>query len=134
MNHYDAVLQEFAPDEPYVLSALVDRGGVLEIHLIDDDGRKASLTFDSHLAYRKLDEGDDLIGLAELSASARPGRSFYRVVGSDFVDWFISRNHGTRKVGSVIHFVVVTVDDVIDVLALTEPVFRFESDEPALSG
>jgi hypothetical protein len=126
MNHYEAVLQEFAPVEPYVLSALVDRGGILEIHLIDADGRKACLTFDSHLGYRKLDEGDDLIGLAELSATARPGRSFYRVTSSELVEWFVSRGHGTRKAGSILHFVVTTVDDVIDVLALAEPVFRSE--------
>ena len=115
------VLQEHAPEQLFDLGRLLDESGVLEIALLRDDGGKFELLFPSYLAYRKLDEGDALRVLKDAADSTKLGRSFYRVEESDFLDWFIAQRGGIRANDPLIHFVVMTMNDIIDVICRDAP-------------
>ena len=115
------VLQEHAPERLFDLDRLLDESGVLEIALLREDGGRFDLLFPTYLAYRKLDEGNALQALQDAADSTKLGRSFYRVEESDFLDWFVAQGHGIRASDPLIHFVVMTMNDVIDVICLNEP-------------
>ncbi|SFN01071.1 hypothetical protein [Dokdonella immobilis] len=124
MNTYVNIFQKFESKEPYVFDLLLDRGGVLVVELMDVDGKRVRCKFDSYLAYRKVGESDSLILINELHKQSMLGKSFFRVNSSDFINWFQSQNHSVRELNSLAHYAIVTLDDVIDVVALSEPVFE----------
>ncbi len=113
-NRYVPVLQEHAPERLFDLGRLLDEYGRLEIGLLREDGSKLKLLFPTYLAYRKLDEGNALQTLSD--AGSMLGRSFYRVKESDFLDWFIAQSRGIHVKDPLIHFVVMTINDIIDVI------------------
>jgi len=59
--------------------------------------------------------------LAEMSRTDFPRRSFYTAEDSEFLDWFAKQSYGVRKETFLHHSVVVTVDDVIDVISIELP-------------
>jgi hypothetical protein len=115
------VLQEHAPEQLFDLDRLLDESGVLEIALLRQDGSRLELLFPSYLAYRKLDEGDAFEALKHAADSTKLGRSFYRVEESDFLDWYIVQRGGIRANDPLIHFVVMTLNDIIDVICRDAP-------------
>lgn len=117
MSRYVPALQSYAPVGGAVLELLEDRAGTLRL-VLDSRGTKIDVVFEGPLAYRRLDEGDDLIALESIEA---PGLTFYAVEESDFVSWFIERGHSIRAKQTICHYVVVAVDDIIDVLSLDAP-------------
>jgi hypothetical protein len=117
MSRYVPALQSYAPVDGAILELLEDRAGTLRL-VLDSRGTKIDVAFDGPLAYRRLDEGDDLVALESIQA---PGLTFYTVEESDFVSWFIERGHGIRATQTICHYVVVAVDDIIDVLSLDAP-------------
>ena len=122
-NRYVPVLQEHAPTPLFDLDKLVDEWGVLTIHLLDTNERRFSLTFDDYFAYRKRDGGAALKTLND--AAGVLGKSFYRVEESDFLAWFEADSYGTRG-KPLMHFVIMTIDDVIDVICRKLPVVAFD--------
>lgn len=120
-NRYVPVLQEHAPVELFEFDRLLDEYGVLVIHLTGASGCGLALSFDDYLVYRKLDDGDALAAIDECAGSAELGRSFYRVEGSDFLDWFVAQSHGVRAKDALIHLTVMTTNDIIDVICFAEP-------------
>ena len=124
MTRYIPILGEFNRSEPYRLDLLKDQGGVLDISLEGEKGERITLSFDSHFAYRKTDEGDALALISELLASGLMGRSFYEVHDSGFGKWFAKESQGVREKQSLRHFLIVALDDVIDVLSLEPPKVR----------
>lgn len=125
MNTYSKKFQEFSASGGYDLDELVDRKGVLEIRLVDEARRRLSITFDCYLAYRKLDEGDALVTLEEVSRRCELGKSFYVVDDSSFVDWFVSQTYEARSPDDLDHYAVHTINDVIDVISPAPPSLVF---------
>jgi hypothetical protein len=125
MNTYFEKFQEFSSLSGYDLDELVDRKGILEIRLIDEGRRRLSITFDCYLAYRKLDEGDALVTLEEVTQRCELGKSFYLVEESSFLDWFVSQTCGSRSRDHLQHYAVHTINDVIDVISPTPPSLAF---------
>lgn len=124
MNRYTTVLQEYVTDGMYDLRQLIDQNGILKLHLVNLDGNEICISFGAYLAYRKLDEGDAMETLSQLSESALPGRSFYMVEESTFVDWYVKQGYGIRDTSTLKHYAVVTIDDVIDVISLDAPLIE----------
>lgn len=126
MNRYVAILQEHAPSALFELDELVDQSGVLTLRLVGTHGSICRVSFDGYVAYRKIDEGDAMALLAQLAASATAGRSFYRVEESDFVEWVVSQSYGVREPGTLTHYAIVALNDIVDVVSLGDPVIRME--------
>ena len=118
-NRFVPILQDHAPAEPFDLDKLADEWGILIIHLLATDGTRVRLVFDDYRAYRKRDEGDALRMLND--AKGALGRSFYRVEGSEFLEWFHAENYDTWRDRPLTHIVIMTIDDIIDVICRSEP-------------
>ena len=99
--------------------SICDSEGVLSIHLVDGSEREVTVRFGDYLVYRKLDEGD---ALRTLTVSAGTPRSTIKTVtGSDFLAWFHAESYGIREDEGLMHFSVWTIDNIIDVIALSPP-------------
>ncbi len=123
MSRYVTTFQQYAGSGIYDLEELRDRGGILEIHLclLNDANVRLVMSFSSHLAFRKTGESEGLATLDAIAATSEPGRSFYIVEDSDYVRWIVEQSHGIQKAQLLTHFTIVTVDDIIDVIALAPP-------------
>jgi hypothetical protein len=120
-NNFIPIFQEYVRAGRWDLEQLIDREGTLVITLLDDAGHRTKLSFDSYMTYRKLDEGDALLTLANMRKSGGTAKYFYLVEDSDFVVWFNKErcNQDTSQV--LRHYVVAAINDVVDILALDPP-------------
>ncbi len=120
------ILQEYVHDGHWQLEQLVDRGGTLVLTLMDDRGRRAKLSFDSYMAYRKLDEGDALLTLAAMRKTGGTAKYFYRVDESVFVAWFNKERCAEGSTQMLVHCAVAAENDIVDVIALDLPAVEVE--------
>lgn len=125
MNRYVPILQENLSRAQYELEELVDREGALVLVLANNDGQRVRLKFDSHLAFRKMDEGDALATLAAMRRSGGTGKYFYRVDESEFVAWFNSERYGAAPGQPLIHYAIAAQNDIVDVLSIRAPSIEF---------
>jgi hypothetical protein len=120
------ILQEHVRDGHWDLEQLVDRNGILVLTLLDDHGRRMRLSFDSHMAYRRLDEGDALLTLADMRKTGGTARYFYRVEDSTFAAWFNEERCDSGSNHALVHYSVAAANDIVDVLALEPPAVEAE--------
>lgn len=121
MTEYVAIWQNLAAGRSFELDRLVDSVGELRIALSDDAGQKVVIRFDSHLCYRRMDEGDALDAVRDLAATAGTAKVFYRAEKSDFLDWFHAQSQGVYLGRALQHFAICTVHEIIDVIAFKTP-------------
>ena len=126
MNNFIPIFQEHVHAARWNLEQLIDREGTLVLTLMDDARGRIKLSFDSYLSFRKLDEGDALLTLANMRRSGGTAKYFYRVEDSEFVAWFNKERCGQDSSQAMRHYVVAAVNDVVDVLALDLPIFDVE--------
>ncbi len=115
------ILQEHVRDGQWDLEQLIDSSGILVLTLLDDRGRRIKLSFDSHMAYRKLDEGDALLTLSHMRKTGGTGKYLYRVEDSAFAAWFNQERCDSGSNPSLVHYSVAAANDIVDVLALEPP-------------
>jgi hypothetical protein len=123
LSRYLPAFQQHAPEPPdiYDLEQLCERSGVLEVRLVHPQEPGLNLVFSDHLAFRKAADGDALVTLHSIGAAPQAGKSFYLVEDSDYIRWFIEQGYGIRRAEPLQHITIVTLDDVIDVIALSLP-------------
>ena len=119
MSRYIPILQEHVGR--YELDQLLDRDGVLVLTLEHENGKRVFIKFDSYLVYRKRDEGDALRTLDGMRRSIGTTHCFYKVEESDFIAWF-NREIYADKPRQMEHYIIATLNDVIDVISLQGPV------------
>lgn len=124
MNKYVPIFQEFTRKLPYEFEQLLDSGGTLIVTIADADGNVLDVCFDSYMVYRKMDEGDALVALAEMAKTGGTTRTFYRVDDSEFVAWFNQQGFKYSEIQSLSHYVVATANDMVDVVAFEMPVIN----------
>ncbi|MCX7513170.1 hypothetical protein [Frateuria sp. STR12] len=105
---------------------LCDYAGVLQIKLRCPSDKVLSVSFDDYFLYRKVDEGDALTILAEVAKSDLIGQSLYEVLESSLVNEFMNQAYGIRCGQVIRHFLILTDQDVIDVLAISSPSCELE--------
>jgi hypothetical protein len=103
---------------------LIENGGILDIVLANRTGQDMVCSFDSPLAYRKLDEGDAFEALQDIKASSELGALLYLVENSDFLIWFQRTSGGKYAGRNIQHYCLTTINSVIDVLSFAPPSFR----------
>lgn len=78
--------------------------------------------FCDHLTYRMMDEGDALEILSELGKGKKIG--VYKVENSDFLQWFHRQSCGIRVDDDLTHYSIITLNDIIDVIAFSPPIWE----------
>jgi hypothetical protein len=121
LSRCTSILQSREPSELYELTSLVDEAGVLTLNLSSADGFNTQVVFDDCLAHRKIDEGDAFVTLSELARQGCLGGTFYRVDDSESLRWFRSESYGVRDTQDLVHYLLMTLNDVVDVIAISEP-------------
>ncbi len=87
---------------------------------------------ESIVSYRLVDESyaADLIPTNEMREDPTTPWCFFRVENSRYLKWFIDTSLGMVEIygqtKAFIHFSIITLDSVIDVISLSEPVVEFE--------
>lgn len=126
MNRYVPILQEYSKFAPLELEQLVDYEGKLTLIIVDAHERRISLTFDSYMTYRKIDEGDALLTLVDMKKTGGLGKWFYRVEDSELLSWFNKESCDARANQNLVHYSIAALNDVVDVIALDPPVIELE--------
>ncbi|EDT4881533.1 hypothetical protein B6B03_004688, partial [Salmonella enterica subsp. enterica serovar Berta] len=71
-------------------------------------------------SFRVTDEGDLLKMLGEQKGKMRVG--IYKVEDSSYLEWFNDQSFNIHEKEKIIHYLIVTVNDIIDVLSSESPV------------
>ena len=125
MNTYQPLVNDPRLERVFDLVSLCDAGGVLCFEFQCFGGEKLKISFDSYLAYRKMDEGDALLTLDEIASSNCSGRSIYLVRDSDFLRWFCEQAAGSRSCDGISHYAIHALNDIVDVLSIDPPVWEW---------
>ncbi|EPI9093995.1 hypothetical protein ACTBVO_000627 [Yersinia enterocolitica] len=94
--------------------------GTLELILSsvnDEESSKVKVLFDWVYSFRVTDEGDLLKMQEEQQGEMLTG--LYLVENSKYLEWFNEQNGNMHE--RVVHYMLSTVDDVIDILASISP-------------
>lgn len=116
------------PDGEYELISLQQNWDNVKL-VFDDEKYNVEVIYNEEiLAFRSCDEGDrwntiDKV-LGDYGKEFLKGWLFYKVENSDFKKWFVNETLGVRKESEFEHHVFVTANDVVDVLALKEPMVK----------
>jgi hypothetical protein len=121
--NYIPIFQQHVCHERWDLEQLTDREGTLSLTLVDSQQKRMQILFDSHMAYRKLDEGDALLMLANIQKTGGTGKYLYKVEDSTFLAWFNQQRCGDVPGQPLVHYCVAAMNDILDVLAINEPMF-----------
>ena len=81
------------------------------------------LSFEWINSFRLTDEGDLLKMLFEQNGKMITG--FYRVENSSYLEWFNAQSAGVHTDKNIIHYLIVTVNDVVDFLSSQKPLVTF---------
>lgn len=79
------------------------------------------LKFESYIGYRNFDESYRLMSLDKIPVSCREW-GLFKTTDSSFINWIIEESGGRYSKGELLHFIVVTQNDIVDVIALEEPI------------
>lgn len=107
------------------INQLVDfryQSGILELFLASgsaDEMNKIRVVFDWVHSFRVTDEGDLLKMQDDLNGQMVTG--IYKVEGSHYLAWFNEQSANTHDGDNITHYLIVTDDDVIDVLSSVSP-------------
>jgi len=105
----------------YAEDRIADEGGVLDVFLEDEAGKRLKVSFPAYLAFRKMDEGDAVHTLADIDETAEPGTRLYSVADSEYLRWFHFESEAIHKSHQLTHYCLTTVDSVIDVISFDPP-------------
>lgn len=93
--------------------------GTLSLVLTSDKEGMIKVVFDWVHSFRVTDEGDLLKMLDELNGQMTTG--VYIVGESNYLSWFNEQSFSIHDDESINHYLIVTGDDVIDVLSSVSP-------------
>lgn len=87
----------------------------------DPIGRVLRISFDPALSYRNTDEGDLLKSVPQISEMQWP---LLTVENSSYLEWYHEESLGIQKAKprKVLHYLIVTPADCVEVLAANPPI------------
>ncbi len=115
-------LPQFAEKTFFALQLHDDKDGFRLQFELRDPHLLLTASFDSQLLYMNVDEGDRLLS-AEVEGEFP--HLFWKVEASELTGRFCQMTSGKFEANSITHFVFISVDDCIDVLALEGPNFSW---------
>lgn len=102
------------------LSLLRDDSSGLILLLESPDEARYEIHFPGHLAYMVTDEGDRLRSMDYLNGRAATPIGY--IENSKWKDWFVEESLGIREAEQLIHWCIVTPNDIIDIIAGESPI------------
>ena len=112
------------PRELY-LEELIDNRDGLTLRLSEgNNSRILQIRFDGYYAYRNMNEGDCLVGDRYVESEKDTNLvkvPLYTVQNSHYMEWFHCKSCGVRKNDRIIHYVVTTPEDMVEILDLDSP-------------
>ncbi|WP_241576496.1 hypothetical protein [Rosenbergiella collisarenosi] len=104
----------------FMLDKLIYSPSVLELFLTNDNDSGIKISFDWFHTFRVVDEGDVIKMLNKFNGEMILG--IYTLVDSEYLEWFHEQSVGIHLDGNITHYMVVTVNDVIEILSSEKPV------------
>ena len=104
----------------FMLDELIYSPSVLELFLTNDNDGRIKISFDWFHSFRVIDEGDVIKMLNKFNGEMILG--IYTLVDSEYLEWFHEQSVGLNLDGNITHYMVVTVNDVIEILSSEKPV------------
>ena len=101
------------------LTLLRDDASGLMLILTSSDGKTYEILFPRRLAYRVTDEGDRLHSMAYLAGRATTPVG--HIENSKWKAWFVGETLNIRDADALIHWCIVTPNDIVDVIAGEAP-------------
>lgn len=109
-----------------VVSLLRDDSSGLTVVLTAPDETSYEIRFPRRLAYLVTDEGDRLRSMDYLNA--RAATPLGCIENSKWKEWFVEETLEIRKADALIHWCIVTPNDIIDVIAEESPIVTISTD------
>ncbi|HMM19099.1 MAG TPA: hypothetical protein PKA10_00075 [Selenomonadales bacterium] len=120
---------EGLPSKMYLERFVDDKSGISFL-MTGKDGSQIQIVFDgSVLSYRNTDEGRRLKTINFLEQ--KYGKEFYatwsmfKVVKSEYLEWFGQETYNMYNDYSIVHYVFLTCNDILEVLSTYEPQITF---------
>lgn len=104
----------------FMLDKLIYLPSVLELFLINDNDRLIKISFDWFHSFRVVDEGDVIKMLNSFNGEMILG--IYTLLDSEYLEWFHQQSLGIHLKENITHYMVVTMNDVIEILSSEKPV------------
>lgn len=94
----------------------------LTVNLYEEDGSPTlTIHFDGDLAHRLADEGDLLKTVSEAERTNEDRWTLYTVENSLYLKWFHEQSLNIRKKDNLVHYLIATPNEIIDVIDLSSP-------------
>ena len=101
------------------LTLLRDDASGLMLILTSPNGKNYEIRFPRRLAYQVTDEGDRLRSMEYLAG--RAATPLGRIGNSRWKAWFVEETLNIREADALVHWCVVTPNDIVDVIAGEAP-------------
>lgn len=121
MNKLVPVEHPLFANAPCEVVMLVDKNGILTLQLEDEIGHQVEILFDDYIYYSKMDEGDALRSLELIQAESCVGHTLVLARNSDLMTWVAHESLGVRSVDQLQHYMILALNDVINVIAMSPP-------------
>ncbi|WP_241602298.1 hypothetical protein [Rosenbergiella nectarea] len=111
---------ESYPYKGFMLDKLMYLPSVLELFLSNDNEGGIKISFNGFYSFRVIDESDVIKMQDEFDGEMILG--IYNLVDSEYLEWFHEQSVGIHLDGNITHYMVVTVNDVIEIISCEKPV------------
>ena len=112
----------------YYIDGVIDDFYGFKIKLTNRDNEKSKLIIsfnESVWAYRSAEEGLRLLTMENLAqkygANFYTEWTFFKVLNSDYLNWIFKESYNTAPGSNLMHFCVVAMDDILEIIADYEP-------------
>lgn len=121
------------PNQIYIVEILLNAEEFrVIIQDIENEDSKYAINFKGLVGFRSFDEGDRICSLDEYRWGADEG-GMYKTQRSNFINWLQEENGGRYDEGDIIHYSIVTLDDILDVICLGKQQPIIEKITPSFS-
>lgn len=112
---------EGIPKTLYLRELKYDCGG-LTLSLVEkDDAPILTIHFNGDLSHRIADEGDLLKTVSEAERDKEGKWTLFTVENSLYLKWFLEQNFHIRENTGLVHYLIATPNEIIDILDLSSP-------------
>ena len=103
------------------LDSVQDKLSELRLSVVNNRSKRGVIRFQSHCCYLVRDEGDAIKFLTDFKKEKLAGFYIYESTTSEFYKWFFDQSHSTRSTDGVKHYLVLTMNYIIDVIGYEDP-------------
>jgi hypothetical protein len=130
MENKDKIFERWVPEACNIPKA-INIDGVYDdyegfrvlIRAAEGAERVYKIKFETYLGYRNIDESNRYRSL-ELFPCNSNEWCLFKTYNSDFINWIKNESGGKYDDDQIIHFAILTQNDILDILTLKEPTLK----------